>query len=229
MISFHDNADARPARDGEGLCATAQKRDLDLYLARLFLPLGRNVIAVGDASGENLAWLRTAYGDATFVIVPRQTVIDRIARRFARCLSDEAIYALDRRTPALSARCVATRGQARAFSIAAAILVAVAWAQPEAIVTALVVLMALLFALSVFFRALLAFRGASPIPAQPAAEGDALPVYTILVPLYREAAVLPALARALMALDYPGMLAQRVKPESGLPATLAQCRGTEPT
>ena len=33
------------------------------------------------------------------------------------------------------------------------------------------------------------------------------PRYTILVPLYREAQVLPALVDGLLALDYPGLLA----------------------
>ncbi|MCJ2134907.1 glycosyltransferase [Methylobacterium sp. J-026] len=45
---------------------------------------------------------------------------------------------------------------------------------------------------------------AAPVTAEvpPLADAD-LPVYTILVPLHREAAVVPALLRALAALDYP--------------------------
>jgi hypothetical protein len=35
-----------------------------------------------------------------------------------------------------------------------------------------------------------------------------LPRYTILVPMYREAAVLPALVEALKALDYPSIMQQ---------------------
>jgi hypothetical protein len=35
-----------------------------------------------------------------------------------------------------------------------------------------------------------------------------LPVYTVLVPLFREAEVLPILADALKRLDYPGITAQ---------------------
>lgn len=44
----------------------------------------------------------------------------------------------------------------------------------------------------------------APVSAEVPPPADAaLPVYTILVPLYREAAVVPALLRALAALDYP--------------------------
>lgn len=41
-----------------------------------------------------------------------------------------------------------------------------------------------------------------PEAVAPLAEAD-LPVYTVLVPLHREAAVVPDLLRALSALDYP--------------------------
>ena len=42
----------------------------------------------------------------------------------------------------------------------------------------------------------------------PAGEDRALPVYTVLVPLFREAKVLPDLVDALRHLDYPGFMAQ---------------------
>jgi cellulose synthase/poly-beta-1,6-N-acetylglucosamine synthase-like glycosyltransferase len=42
---------------------------------------------------------------------------------------------------------------------------------------------------------------AAPAASRPA--DAALPLYTILVPLYREARVLPTLAKAMLALDYP--------------------------
>lgn len=45
-------------------------------------------------------------------------------------------------------------------------------------------------------------RGTLP-PDPPLPDDRALPVYTILVPLFREAAILPHLAAALRALDYP--------------------------
>jgi len=36
-------------------------------------------------------------------------------------------------------------------------------------------------------------------------EGRQWPVYTVLVPLYREANVVPQLAQAMRQLDYPGI------------------------
>jgi glycosyltransferase XagB len=63
---------------------------------------------------------------------------------------------------------------------------------------------------------------AAPVTAAPPPLADAeLPVYTVLVPLRREAAVLPRLLRALAALDYPAakldikLLVEADDPETG--------------
>jgi cellulose synthase/poly-beta-1,6-N-acetylglucosamine synthase-like glycosyltransferase len=60
------------------------------------------------------------------------------------------------------------------------------------------------FVFSATFRASLALLGSrkEEVCAPPSDESD-LPVYTILVPLYREAKIVPQLAQALLALDYP--------------------------
>ena len=64
MTAFHIGEDARPprARDEEIFdSGTASESDLALYLQRLFLPLryedGELVVALADASAENIAWL----------------------------------------------------------------------------------------------------------------------------------------------------------------------------
>ncbi|MEJ0041481.1 MAG: hypothetical protein WDM81_04450 [Rhizomicrobium sp.] len=53
------------------------------------------------------------------------------------------------------------------------------------------------------FRGVLTVLGGRTAPAPFPTAGQALPRYTILVPLYREANVLPRLARSLLLLDYP--------------------------
>jgi cellulose synthase/poly-beta-1,6-N-acetylglucosamine synthase-like glycosyltransferase len=60
------------------------------------------------------------------------------------------------------------------------------------------------FLASALFRAAVAWIGSrsGPVAIEPSGDLD-LPVYTILVPLYREANVLPSLARALLLIDYP--------------------------
>jgi hypothetical protein len=202
MTPFHDVANARP-RDGERSRAMVRESDLGLYLARRFLPRGDGTVALADWSAQNIAWLRAAFPGAEFVCLTRTELNAEIVHRFGGRLTEDAIHALDRRTPLLSARRVVTARQAILLSTAAAALLVLACARPSLLVLGLVALMSVLFLLSVFFRASLALWGAAPREAACAVADPALPVYTILVPLYHEAAVLPALTRALLSLDYP--------------------------
>ncbi len=127
---------------------------------------------------------------------------DDTLRSGARALADEAAHGLARRMPELSAHKVITPGQIAVFLFAFAGLAAWAIAAPAAAWNGLVALTTAAFLAGTLFRAALACIGGAP-RADFAPPGGELPVYTILVPLYREANVLPRLARALLLLDYP--------------------------
>lgn len=103
------------------------------------------------------------------------------------------------------------RGQRIAAVVAVGLVVAGLAAAPQAAVTALAGVAALPFLCIVLLR-LVALREmalASPAPTHheaPAAccfTDEETPVYSVLVPLFREAGMLPGLVRALQALDYP--------------------------
>ena len=118
-------------------------------------------------------------------------------------LADAAAFDLMRRTPERSA---ATLRPGRLLIILAALLgLPLAGALVLAPAATALLVQA---ALSVVFLSWIALRLAgcfyapSEAPAPPLAERD-LPPYSILVPLYREAASLPGLVAALGALDYP--------------------------
>jgi cellulose synthase/poly-beta-1,6-N-acetylglucosamine synthase-like glycosyltransferase len=106
--------------------------------------------------------------------------------------------------PGLSARRIVTRSQAEAFA-ATSVVVAVACCMwPSAVMEILVAAMSVGFAISATFRIALALlSGRNEENSAPRSAEDVLPIYTILVPLYREAKVLPQLVHALSALDYP--------------------------
>jgi glycosyltransferase XagB len=212
MNAFHAQADMRPRRTNA--CAPSAagwpcgEGGPSLYLRRLFLPLGREndvlVVALADDSAENRTWIAAAYGAVRFETIAKDRLIAQIARRFGPDLADAATFALARRFPLLSARCVVTQAQGWMLGLSAAALVVVALWRPLETLVALVILLSLLFEASAVFRGWLAWLGGvARVPAEAAAGSD-LPRYTILVPLYREAAVLPELVRALAAMDYPG-------------------------
>ncbi|RVU14668.1 glycosyltransferase family 2 protein [Methylobacterium oryzihabitans] len=113
----------------------------------------------------------------------------------------EAAEALGRHRPAWAYR----PGPTPLQTLAAALVLL---SLPPLAVAPTVVQLGLLTAFNLLLLAATTFRLAAlaiePAPApEPARDDAALPVYTVLVALHREAAVVPALLRALAALDYP--------------------------
>jgi hypothetical protein len=177
---------------------------LRLYLTRLFLPLEDEVL-VADGSVENRAWLAAHLGPSPWRLAPRDELLAELTARHGAALLDNAIFGLARRFAHLSAQTVITRAQSLVLCAIAAVLLAALAAAPWATLRTMVLLLSLAFSISGVFRVLLALV-ARPCGAPAIAQPVALPSYTILVPLYREAAVLPGLVRGLAALDYPRRL-----------------------
>ena len=203
------NAAALLLSDPEpGLASAA---DLDIYLTRQFLPWGHVneglVIAAADISAENLAWICAAYRGAQIAAIAPSDLRTEIVRRFRDRLSEDAVYGLLSKKPNLSACTVVTRNQAVTLCAIVIAVVIACGVWPFAVLQTLVALMSVGFAVSILFRATLAWlgmdrRGSVERPVVVSSD-DSLPIYSILVPLYREATVLTELARSLLALDYP--------------------------
>jgi cellulose synthase/poly-beta-1,6-N-acetylglucosamine synthase-like glycosyltransferase len=200
------NADSRPDSDS----GPVSVEEIDHYLRRSFLPLertaGTTTVALADATPENIAWLRARYGPVRFREVPESNVRASIRRRFDHQLTEDALFALAREAPALSAQRVLTRGQAIGFALFAGLAVSGAILRPLAMLRMLIVSMCVIFGASILFRTVLAWFGTQS-KGQPPSERHSpdwtLPLYTVMVPLYREARVLPQLIRSLAALEYP--------------------------
>lgn len=117
-------------------------------------------------------------------------------------LADEASFGLARRMPELSAHIVVSPSQAAILIAVAALGAGVSFLAPHIAWHAAIALTTVAFVAGTLFRLLLA--AVSGRKAESGAPGtEALPTYTVLVPLYREANVVPGLAGALLAIDYP--------------------------
>jgi glycosyltransferase XagB len=117
---------------------------------------------------------------------------------------ERSVSALKNAQPEFSAERTFTRGQGVVLISLPLIALALFFVWPSAIGVIAAISCALAFIANGVFRALLVWVGAGEAPA-PAPAAKRFPLYTILVPLYREANVLPQLVRALRALDYPGI------------------------
>lgn len=166
---------------------------------------GRQFVLSPDGAGTKRKNLQEIYGVP--VVVQTTSLahfLDALQLRFGAEALDWAIHGLAREHPGLSAGRVMVGAQKVCLVVTPAVLGILLWLAPIATGFALAVALAAAFAANAFFRAVLVWLGAAPtgLPA-PVPAGDDLPRYSIIVPLYREANVVPGLIAALEALDYP--------------------------
>jgi cellulose synthase/poly-beta-1,6-N-acetylglucosamine synthase-like glycosyltransferase len=122
---------------------------------------------------------------------------------------DEAVHGLLRSRPLASAGARHETWQGMAAAALAGLLIGGFAVLPDITIAALTALVAVPFLCVTALRlvalrqALASRRKASPGSRAERVPDRLLPVYSVLVPLYREANVLPGLCQALAALDYP--------------------------
>lgn len=186
------------------------------YVQEGWMPLrradGRLVVgASGPLTGDGRARVETLLG-APIVVeeVSQRTIVDHVVARFRDEVAAQAADGLYRVDPALSARRVLSRGQAIGGVLAAVLLLAVAILYPLQTLTALIGVASLVFLASTLFKFAVALHGSRyDLVAKvgratiAALDDDELPMYTILVPVFREAGVVGRLVENLGRLDYP--------------------------
>ena len=151
-------------------------------------------------------------GQGIDVVLAPQLLIDAALEEQARPERIErAVRGLLHRRPASSAGAPVSTWQMIAGTGVAGLLIGGFAVQPDATLVALTALIALPF-LCVTALRLFALRQALASPASKVRAAGTraqrvpdrlLPVYTVLVPVFREANVLPGLIQSLRALDYP--------------------------
>jgi glycosyltransferase XagB len=191
--------------------------DADFYARWLIMPWrrreeGRLVIATAAPGPETVLMARQRWGaQIDFVVASKFGVVWAVQAAFDRALSHRAVFELAELDPAMSARQVFTPGQiVVGFVFLTVVMGGLAFA-PLATLIALNVAMGLFYLGSFIFKGILVSVGGgraiekdmSIEVAARALRDDELPVFTVLVPMFREPEMLPRLAQALRARDYP--------------------------
>jgi cellulose synthase/poly-beta-1,6-N-acetylglucosamine synthase-like glycosyltransferase len=129
---------------------------------------------------------------------------------FGKSLVDHSIYGLFYRNPEESSYAVFNKNQIIAFAILAIILLVWFYVDAVSLLVSVFATCQIIFFTTVAFKSILSFIGAyseiiEPISVEEtnALKDDELPVYSILVPAYKEPAVLPTLINAIKKMDYP--------------------------
>lgn len=185
------------------------------YAKRLVLPWqieeGRCVVAIADPNEETFAWAREQYGqDVRFVGTAKFDILWSLQTLADEQLTEDALHMLSDRQPQLSASQVATRAQLTTLALLV-IVTAIALALwPSTTLIVLNLLVTLGFTATFGLKFLLVYFGSRRTIDIKVTDDEAkalrdedLPIYTVLVPMYKEPDVLPILASALRRLDYP--------------------------
>ena len=186
-------------------------------LAGNWMPVRRDVdgvilVATARVPDDERRWqIETVLGEhVRFVVATGWDIRGLLLVVFRKAIADEAANELFRRSPALSARVVFSRGQKIGLVIGAAVVLLglVLWTIPTLIT--IITAVSVAFLASTVFKFLIAMRGAKYDVVERVTREEVealtdreLPVYTVLVPVFREANIVPQLVGNLGKIDYP--------------------------
>jgi cellulose synthase/poly-beta-1,6-N-acetylglucosamine synthase-like glycosyltransferase len=188
----------------------------DEYARRLTMPWrrrdGRLLIATAEPGPETVLFSRDRWGaEIEFVVASKFDIVFAVQTAFADALSKRAVFELAELDPEMSARTVFTVPQMIAFYAFVTVVLAGLALAPLPTLIGLNVAFGLFYFGNFILKGVLISVGGGrsatldetiAIEAR-ALRDEELPIFTVLVPMFREAAMLPRLAQSLRDLDYP--------------------------
>ncbi len=139
-----------------------------------------------------------------FGISSRRRIEAMVRERDAAVVADEASHGLGRWDATFSAQAGLRPRQSMAVAVLLALFGAGLVCYPAATLATGLVAISLLFFAAVLLRLVATAANVAPAPCRDRLLPDhELPLYTVIVPLYREAAIVPQLVTAMDRLDYP--------------------------
>ena len=190
--------------------------EAEVYAQKLTVPWmrrnGRLVAATAEPGPGTLLFARQRWGpDIEFVIASKFDIVWTVQTAFAETMSRHAVMDLAEQDQALSAWRVFTPAQVVfGYALLTGFLVGLA-VEPIATLITLNIAMSVFYLGNFVFKGILVSVGGGrsadndqdiEIAARALRDED-LPVFTILVPMFREHQMLPMLAECLRKLDYP--------------------------
>lgn len=194
------------AAETDAAIAALPLPDLDEALRHKLVRVGGTAAVPFYAAVTTLAFSLAENHDK--LVIARMAADDfrtSVFRYWGAMLQQHAAHALAREQPAVSARLRFSNGQIAVGCgmVFFGILAAATWGT-GALLLAFNVLCSVVFAMVVALRVFCLLPNVEMKPHKTETLRDQdLPIYTVLVPLFRETAVLPQLVQALLALNYP--------------------------
>lgn len=192
--------------------ALLNQADAETYLRLRAIPWrrqdGKIIVATAEPTDELKQWAKTEFGDVALAITSPYD-IRRTTEIFCKAPLEEASrFSLWQKRPELSARITFTRTQKTILSLFMAATCFGAIFSPLATALAIIIACHLAYSATMLFKCIIFAAGAhghmpTDSKALSALDEKSLPVYTILIPMYKEAASLPGMLACMRTLDYP--------------------------
>lgn len=209
-LAYLDLMENRP----DPTLAKAEHRDD--YARLLVLPWRRQgdkvIVATADPGPETLLFARRQFGpDVWMVVTSKFDILWSLQRTFEAEYSHDAVFGLADMDPENSAKQVVTPQQGLFLYACLSMLLAGLAFAPIATLITLNLVMAVFYLGNFLLKTVLVWFGSNARVVDRkvtdeevrALRDEELPVFTVLVPMYKEPEVLPILAAALRRLDYP--------------------------
>lgn len=190
------------------------REDCEDYLRLRVMPWRREgqtmVIAVCDVHFEVMVWVRTRYGVDTRLVITSPFDINRtVMRFFGTHIEEESRLKLWQAAPHASARSTLMPQQRQTSMVYGAAGLFLLGAFPGVSLLALTMFCHVAYTATMLFKCGIFITGGVCKQKRDWArrlatlDAHSLPVYTVLVPMYKEAASLPGLLANMQAMDYP--------------------------
>lgn len=191
-----------------------QQAETDTYLSLRAIPWRRQdgaiTIAACEPSEEVVGWAKRRFGYGTRIGITSPLDIRRtIESQFGAVLETKSRLALWEKSPQASARQTLWPRQKRLLFALLPLIATAVFLWPVPAILAMIAGCNVIYAATMLFRGGVFLSGMGVPPSmhwkKPLASLDTrkLPIYTVIVPMYREAASLPNLMEAMESLDYP--------------------------
>lgn len=185
--------------------------DIDFYFRYMLIPWkikdGITLVVTSDLSSEGYRWAERRYGRIKICIASRKCIEQNLREQF-HSIDDGAIQdELFTKYPHYSAKYVIRRKSKLLWLLMVfAFCLISLFHVPDIMLGVILVVVNVYYQIAFLFKASLFFLGTSSdnysIKTLEISD-QSLPVYSILVPLYKEAKVIPQLFHSIAALDYP--------------------------
>ncbi len=188
--------------------------DVEDYLRLLAIPWRRKrnkiIIAVAEYSEEIKKLINNKFGKNTEIVITSPLDIRKtIERIFGNVIEEESKLQLWQQNPKASARVTTTASLRQYLYILALSFLAMLYLFPWGLAITLIAFCNISYCASMLIKLLIFANGIrqdTPPDWQALLEDmddTKLPIYTVLIPMYKEAASLPHMLKAMENLDYP--------------------------